>query len=111
MGQLLSLGAFSSPVVAILCALLFYGLHWRAYPNPERRVSFITYVLALLVCAIIAYLIGMEYGLRWACFPPSAGNLCFLTALFVVGPFAAALAIFFVSASIMLLPGDEKGAV
>jgi hypothetical protein len=97
-----------SPVVASVCAALFYARHCRAYPNPERRISLIAYVLVSLVCAIVAFFIGLQYGVAWACSSPGAGNLCGLNAIFFAGPVAAALAIFFVGASTMLLRGDEK---
>jgi hypothetical protein len=99
---------FFSPVVASACAVLFYVRHSRAYPNPEGRISLTTYVLALLVCAIIAFFIGLQYGITWACSSRWDGNLCGLVGFFVVGPIAAALAIFFVGASIMFLRGDES---
>jgi hypothetical protein len=99
---------FFSPVVASVCAVLFYARHCRAYPNPEERISLIAYVLVLLVCAVIAFLIGLQYGITWACSSRWGGNLCGLAGFFVVGPIAAALAIFFVGASIMFLRGAEK---
>src|SRR5512135_2236846 len=89
-----------SPVIASILAVLFYVRHYRANPNPEKRISIIVYVLALLVCAAIAYLIGLTYGIAWACSPPIwGGNLCGLAGFFFFGPVAAALAIFVVSGS------------
>lgn len=104
---LLALGFFS-PVVAIICAVIFYARHCRAYPNKEGRIPVIAYILALLVCAGIAFFIGLQFGISWACSSPWGGNLCGLFGVFVSGPVAAALAIFVVGASTMLLPGDES---
>ena len=99
---------FLSPIVASVCAVLFYVRHCRAYPNPEARISLVVYVLALLVCATIAFFIGMQWGITWACSSRWGGNLCGLVGIFAVGPIAAAVAIFSVGASIMLLPGKQK---
>ena len=97
---------FLSPVIASIFAVLFYVRHRRLYPNPEKRISVLAYVLALLVCAVIGYLIGLQYGIGWACSSTWGGNLCGLAGFFVVGPLAAALAIFCVGGSIMFLRGE-----
>ena len=99
---------FFSPVVASACAVLFYTRHCRAFPDRQARISLVAYVLTLLVCAIIAFFIGLQYGLTWACSSRWGGNLCGLVGFFIVGPVAAALAIFFVSTSLMLLRGEAR---
>jgi len=97
---------FFSPVVASICAALFYGRYRRTHPNPQDRISVTAYILALLVCAIIAFAIGLQYGVAWACASPWGGNLCGLVGFFITAPFSAALAIFSVGASILLLRGE-----
>jgi len=99
---------FLSPVIAGVCAAFFYARHCRVCPNREKRISLIGYVLALLVCAVVAYLIGLQYGIEWACSSPWGGNLCGLAGFFVIGPMAAALAIFFVGGSIILVRRDGR---
>lgn len=105
---LLGLGFFS-PVMASVCATVFYVRHCRAFPSPEGRISLIAYVLVLLVCAVIAFFIGLQYGITWACSSRWGGNLCGLVGFFVVGPVAAAFAIFFVGA-LMTFSWNDKTA-
>ncbi len=99
---------FFSPVVAIVCAVVFYARHCRAFPEPERRISFVGYVSALLVCAVVAFFIGLQYGMTWACSSQWGGNLCGLFGFFVGGPIAAALAIFSAGALITFARSDEN---
>lgn len=99
---------FFSPVAAIVCAIVFYARHCRAFPNPEARISPIAYFLVLLVCAVVAFFIGLQYGSAWACSTRWGGNLCGLVGFFIVGPIAAALAIFFIGTSITFLRSDEN---
>jgi hypothetical protein len=86
--------AILSPLLAAVCATAFYGRYCRKRPDADRRLTGVTYALILLVCAGIAYLVGLQLGIKWAC--PSAGNLCGLAGFFVVGPVASALAILLV---------------
>ena len=103
---LFAVGSFS-PVIAIVCAAFFYARHCAACPNPETRISAITYILALIVSAPIAFFFGLHYGIAWACSSPWGGNLCGLVGFFFTGPTAAALAIFFVGVSVLLVRGDK----
>jgi hypothetical protein len=80
-----------SPVLAIVCAAVLYGRYCRNRPDGDRRLTGVVYTLILLVCAVVAYPVGVLLGINWAC--PSAGNLCGLAGFFVVGPVASALAI------------------
>src|SRR5207245_213254 len=100
--------AVLSPVVASFGAAAFYARHRRARPNPERRFPAVAYVLVLLVCAIIAYGIGVVIGVQWGCSLPFQGSLCFLWGFFVVGPFASGLAILLVGVSITFVPADVE---
>ena len=99
---------FFSPVVASICAVVFYARHCRAVPSPENRILIIAYVLVLLTCAVIAFFIGLQYGTAWACSSRWGGNLCGLVGFFIVGPIAAALAIVFASALITFSRADES---
>jgi hypothetical protein len=90
--------ALVAPIVASACAVVFYARHCNAFPNPEDRISLLAYVLVLLVCAVIAFFFGLEYGISWACSSPTGGNLCGLAGFFIGGPIAAALAIFIAAA-------------
>ncbi len=99
--------AFLSPVAAIFFAVRCYALHRRRRPQSERRFPLVWYVIALCLCAIIAYSFGLYFGNSWACSAPQSGNLCGLIGIFVTGPFSSALAIFLVSGLILLLPADD----
>jgi hypothetical protein len=95
-----------SPGLAIGFAAVFYARHCKKRPDPERRIPAVAYALVLLVCAIAGYFLGMIYGIEWACSRP-ADNLCGLAGVFIVGPLAAAFAIFLVGGLILLLPSDR----
>lgn len=84
--------------MASICAVVFYARYCRAVPGSENRISIIAYVLVLLACAVVAFFIGLQYGIAWACSSQWGGNLCGLVGFFIAGPVAAALAIFFASA-------------
>jgi len=99
--------AFLSPVVAIFFAVRFYAFHCRRRPEPDRRFPLVAYILVLLVCAIIAFALGLILGVSSACSTPGFGNLCGLYGFLVTGPFASALAIFLISGLIMLVPADD----
>jgi hypothetical protein len=86
--------AFLSPLLAMVCATVFYGRYCNRRPEAERHLSGVAYALILLACAVAAYLVGVLLGIMWAC--PSAGNLCGLAGFFVVGPVVSALAILLV---------------
>jgi hypothetical protein len=87
--------AFLSPLLAMVCATVFYSRYRRKRPDADRPLTGVAYALILLVSAVIAYAAGVLLGITWAC--PSAGNLCGLAGFFVVGPVASALAILLAS--------------
>lgn len=105
MTLVLSSLAFLSPTFALFGAIFLYRLHCLA--RPKHRIPVIVYVAITLIAAGIAYLFGMIYGNDLLCSSPSAGNLCALAGIFVIGPLAAACAIVFVGLLILLLPRDE----
>lgn len=88
--------AFLSPLFATVCATVFYGRYCRRQPDADRRLTGVGYTLILLACGVVAYPVGVQLGITWAC--PSAGNLCGLAGFFVAGPVASALAIILVAA-------------
>ncbi len=94
--------AFLSPLLAMLCATLFYGRYCHRQPDTERRLTGVAYTLILLACGVVAFPVGVQLGINWAC--PSAGNLCGLAGFFVVGPVASALAILLVAAFLTGVP-------
>jgi hypothetical protein len=91
-----------SPLVAFLSAFVFYFRH-RDRVEPERRVPGIAYVLAVIVCGVVAAYFGLFFGISLACNSPTSGNLCGLWGFFVTGPLAMALAIFLVGWSLSLV--------
>jgi len=86
--------AILSPLLAMVCATVFYARYRRNGPDADRRFSGLAYTLILLVCAVVAYLVGVQVGILVAC--PRWGNLCGLAGFFLVGPVASALAILLV---------------
>ena len=86
--------AFLSPLLAVVCATVFYSRYRRERPVADRRLTGLAYTLILIASAVVAYPAGVLFGIMWAC--PAAGNLCGLAGFFVVGPVTAAIAIFLV---------------
>jgi hypothetical protein len=93
-----------SPALAIVIAFMFYGQHCKI--RPDRHLPVIAYVLLLLTCGSGGFFFGLIYGTDWACSPP-AGNLCGLTAFFIVAPLASAFAMLLVGVLILLLPAGR----
>ena len=91
-----------SPLAAFLSAFVFYWRH-RDRVEHERRVPGIAYVLAVIVCGVIAGYFGLIFGISLACSSPTSGNLCGLWGFFVTGPLMMALAIFLVGWSLSLV--------
>jgi hypothetical protein len=94
--------ALLSPLLAMVCAALFYGRYCRKRPDANRRLTGVAYTAILLVCAVVAYPLGVQLGINWAC--PSAGNLCGLAGILVVGPVGSALAILLVGGILTRAP-------
>src|SRR5438105_1123379 len=90
------------PAVAIGSAVFFYIRH-RNRIEPERRLPPGVYVLAVIVCGIVAGFIGVVFGIRWACSIPGSGNLCGLAGFLVVGPIAGTLGIVLVGLALSLI--------
>jgi hypothetical protein len=96
-----------SPLVAFLSAFVFYFRH-RDRVEPERRIPGIAYVLAVIVCGVIAGYFGLIFGISLACNSPTSSNLCGLWGFFVTGPLTMALAIFLVGWSLFLVRPESR---
>jgi hypothetical protein len=83
------------PTAAIVAAFILYGRHCDRV-EPERRVSVIGYVLAIVICGAIGGFGGLFFGIEQACRGPQAPNLCGLWGFFVTGPISFALAVLLV---------------
>lgn len=103
--------------LALLCApgivpaAIFYSRHCRNTPAAENRFPFGLYVIALLICAVVAFWVGTAWGARFACSRPSSGNLCGLLGFIVVGPFTSIITVSVVSWLITYFPLQSKQLV
>jgi hypothetical protein len=94
---LLLLAIISVPV-AIACAIFFYR-------GETAHVGCLAYALILIVCAPIAYVFALSFGIELACVWYPSGNLCGLVGFFITGPLAASVTIILVA---KLLGGSRK---
>jgi hypothetical protein len=85
-----------SPIAAIVAACIIYGRHCDRV-EPERRVSGIGYILAIIILGVIGGFVGLFFGIDQACRGPQAGNLCGLWGFFVTGPISFALTVLLVA--------------
>ena len=90
--SLLLLAVLSLPA-ALACAVFFYR-------TGTAYFGWFGYSLLLLISAIVAFLLGVSFGIDLACVRYPSGNLCGLFGFFVTGPLASSLAIFLVSSLI-----------
>jgi hypothetical protein len=103
--------------IVILCApgivpaVLFYQRHCRQTLGAQNRLPLGRYVVALLICACVAFWAGTEFGVRLACRGPSAGNLCGLLGFIVVGPLSSIAAVSVLSWLITSFPRQLKRLV
>jgi hypothetical protein len=86
----LMIGSILSPVAAIGVACILFARRRRHAP-PERRLSWIVFVLAMVGCGAGGGYLGTLLGVALAC--PKGGDLCGLFGVFVTGPLGAASAI------------------
>jgi hypothetical protein len=99
---------------AILCApgivpaVIFYSRHCKDTRRGENRFPLGLYVIALLICAFVAFWAGTAWGMRFACSAPSSGNLCGLLGFIVVGPLSSIIAVSVVSWLITYFPLQTK---
>src|SRR5690348_2736913 len=92
---ILSLAILCAP--GIVPAVIFYSRHCRDTPAAENRFPLGLYVVALLICALVAFWAGTAWGARFACSRPSSGNLCGLLGFIVVGPLTSIIIVSVVS--------------
>src|SRR5262249_124178 len=103
--------------LAVLCApgivpaVIFYGRHCRDTPGGENRFPLSLYVVALLICASVAFWVGAAWAARFACSRPSSGNLCGLLGFIVVGPLTSIITVSLVSWLITYFPLRSKRLV
>jgi hypothetical protein len=93
---------------AIVPAVIFYQRHCNKMPRAEDRLPLGLYVVALLICAVLAFWGGIAWGLRSACTGPSSGNLCGLWGCIIVGPLSAISAVSVLSWLITYFPRPSK---
>ena len=89
-------------VFGIGSPVYFYKRH-RKLIEPERRVSVVAYILAVIICGGIAGFLGVALGTGWACSGPNPGNLCGLIGVFVIGPISCLLGIILVGLALALI--------
>jgi hypothetical protein len=93
------LAALSAPA-AIAWAISFYK-------RGTAHLGWFAYCLILLICAIVAYVVALGFGIHLACVTYPSGNLCGLFGFFVTGPLASSLTIVIVS-WLMMKPADRE---
>ena len=82
----------------IVPAVILYSRHSKDTPRGENRFPFGLYIIALLICAFVAFWAGaLAWGMRFACSGPSPGNLCSLLGFVVVGPLSSIITVSVVS--------------
>src|SRR5271169_3809496 len=95
----------------VVPAVFFYRRHCKERPRGENRFPLGLYVVALLICAFVAFWGGTEWGVRFACSGPSSGNLCGLLGFIVVGPLSSIVAVSVLSWLITYFPLQMKRVV
>jgi hypothetical protein len=103
--------------LAMLCApgvvpaVIFYRRHCKERPRGENRFPLGLYVVAVLICAYVAFWAGTAWGVRFACSGPSSRNLCGLLGFIVVGPLSSIIAVSVLSWLITYFPLQMKRVV
>jgi hypothetical protein len=106
---IVSLALLCAP--GIIPAIIFYSRHCRNTPGGENRFPLGLYVIALLICAVVAFWVGAAWGARFACSRPSSGNLCGLLGFIGVGPLASIATVSVVSWLVTCFPLQSKRLV
>jgi hypothetical protein len=94
----------------VVPAAIFYWRHCKETPREGNRFPLGLYVVALLICAFVAFWGGTEWGVHFAC-RPSSGNLCGLLGFIVVGPLSSIIAVTVFSWLITYFPLQLKRLV
>ena len=92
----------------VVPAVIFYRRHCKERPLGENRFPLGPYVVALLICAFVAFWGGTGWGVSFACRGPSSGNLCGLLPFFVVGPLSSIITVCVLSWLITYFPLQMK---
>ena len=95
----------------VVPAVIFYRRHCKERPRGENRFPLGLYVVALLICAFVAFWVGTGWGVSFACSGPSPGNLCGLLGFIVVGPLSSIIAVSVLSWLITYFPLQMKRLV
>jgi hypothetical protein len=93
------------PLIAVGSAVFFYARHSRRI-EPAHRVPPVLYVAGVIIGGAVAGILGLGWGIRWACSDPNAGNLCGLFGFLVAGPIAGTLGVVLVGSALSLV-GDN----
>jgi len=88
----------------VVPAVIFYRRHCKERPGGENRFPLGLYVVALSICAFVAFWVGTGWGGSFACSGPSSGNLCSLLGFMVVGPLSSIIAVSVLSWLITYFP-------
>ena len=88
----------------VVPAVIFYMLHCKERSRGENRFPLGLYVVALLICAFVAFFVGTGWGVSFACSGPSPSNLCGLLGFMVVGPLSSIIAVSVLSWLITYFP-------
>ena len=92
----------------VVPAVIFYRRHCKERPRGENHFPLGLYVVALLICAFVAFWGGTGWGVSFACSGPSSGNLCGLLPFIVVGPVSSIIAVSVLSWLITFFPLQMK---
>ena len=95
----------------VVPAVIFYRRHCKERPRGENRFPLGLYVVALLICAFMAFWGSTGWGVSFACSGPSSGNLCGLLPFLVVGPLSSIIAVSVLSWLITNFPLQMKRLV
>jgi len=86
----------------VVPAVIFYRRHCNERPGGENRFPLGLYVVALSICAFVAFWVGTGWGVSFACSGHSSG--CGLLGFMVVGPLSSIIAVSVLSWLITYFP-------
>ena len=92
----------------IVPAAIFYSQHCKKRPRGGNRFPLGLYVMAVIICAFVAFWYGTGWGVHFACSGASSSNLCGLLGFIVVGPLSSILAVSVLSWLITYFPSQMK---
>ena len=92
----------------IVPAVIFYSWHCKVTPRGKNRFPLGLYVIAVLICAFVAFWTGTSWGVRFACSGSFPGNLCSLLGFIVVGPLSSIIIVSVISWLVTYFPLQTK---